>query len=58
MTSWWYCLTCVAGSTENAKATLAQEHTNRTGHPTMGTTIRATWLAQMQKAATARDGGR
>lgn len=54
--SYWYCLECVAGSTENAKATLAQGHTDRTGHPTMGTTIRATWLAQMQKTATAREG--
>ena len=58
MTSWWYCLECVAGSTENAASTLAQQHTERTDHATMGTTIRATWLTQMQKTATARNGGK
>lgn len=56
MLSWWYCLTCVAGSTENAKASLAQGHTDRTGHPTMGTTVRATWLKKMQTPAGTREG--
>lgn len=56
MNSYWYCLECVAGSTENAAASLAQGHTKRTDHATMTTTRRAKWLEEMRKTATEREG--
>lgn len=56
MTTYWFCLECVAGSTENATSTLAQQHTQRTGHATMGTTVRATWMAKMRVSADKRGG--
>lgn len=56
MTSYWYCTVCVAGSTENAAATLAQDHTKRTQHATMTTMSRTLWLKEMQRSAEDRRG--
>jgi hypothetical protein len=50
MRTYWWCQQCVAGGTENAASTMAQGHTKRTQHPTMGTTNRRLWLTKMRSA--------
>lgn len=54
MTTWWYCLACVAGGLENAASTMAEGHTKRTQHPTATTVNCQSWLTKMQTTAATR----